>query len=489
MQTNILKKSGVFLLTLFLTITQAQYKFDYGEKVNFAKKYEKNLAFIFNDNYNIYLASNINEDGMMAQREIIIRKFDQVNNLEAEFIQKFPSIDMGTLYNYLGSAKMSDDKYAFFIHAYSGRADKMEISSIIFDRKTDSFEVKKLLTYPIKSAMKSGDVDFNLSQNGHFASIVYTPHSKRKEPSKANITVYNVHDLSKVWDTQTTYTDSKIKYSDVTNSGNILMVRIQKGFKAETNDLYLISSQEEKKLPFIEKSALLKPKTFSIGSQDYFCAFYADRKIGFKNPNNSNFLMYDLKEGKILNDNKVSLFTNTSKVVLNSKDKSFEISDVIIGSDKINFIIKTKYKAGEKQKQVNPGSDLKMTFDVFNYGPVYVYSTDLGGKVTSIVNLATNLNIEIGEVSDSFGFLPIKDDIFINTGFYKGLYEFNQLDQTDEKEAMYFFRISSDPQLNERKTIINQLVNYNVDIDKLTVARYYQDNTLSLYSISNFLNN
>ena len=59
----------------------AQRKVDWGTRFDVDTKNEQDLQLVMKDNYNYYLASVVNHDGMLAQNQVIIRKFDQKNQI------------------------------------------------------------------------------------------------------------------------------------------------------------------------------------------------------------------------------------------------------------------------------------------------------------------------------------------------------------------------------------------------------------------------
>ena len=68
-----------FLVLLSCSIAFSQSRIDWGSKFDVDFKSELDMQLVMKDNYNYYMASVINRDGMLAQNQVIIRKFDQKN--------------------------------------------------------------------------------------------------------------------------------------------------------------------------------------------------------------------------------------------------------------------------------------------------------------------------------------------------------------------------------------------------------------------------
>ena len=77
-------KLKLFISTALLVVTSmiGQSKVEWGTKFDVDTKSELDMQLVMKDNYNYYMASVVNRDGMLAQNQVIIRKFDQKNQLK-----------------------------------------------------------------------------------------------------------------------------------------------------------------------------------------------------------------------------------------------------------------------------------------------------------------------------------------------------------------------------------------------------------------------
>jgi len=480
-----MKHTLVILLFAVISGLQAQ-NFSYGDKFPFNPESEKEAQFVLADNYNTYLFSQINEHGMQSQHDIILRKFDQKNALVDTFSFEFPGMGASTLYNFLGMYERNENQVVAYTHGYTGKTDKMEVHEIIFDKTTDAFTSRLVFTHAIESNSKSGDMSFRISENGHFAALVYTPYAKRKEPKNTIVHVYNTTNGDEVWSNEVVFDDTTEKHVAVTNSGNVLLVRIEKGFKAETNQVIEVTSAGMKQLAFPEKTALFEPKVFSIGSQDYFIAFYEDKSFGVSAGKFNRLLMYSITDQKVLNDNKVEALTQYKSLTGFSPAEitDVKISELIFKDESIYLVLESMYKAGTVEKPMYAGSSATIEQDLIKYGVGYVLQMDMAGKVMNATTLKTSVGM-LPEISNSLGIINVQGDFYINTGWYYGLYKPSQLNDLDDEYGRKLFGYST---LSDYGVFVNQLMHYSPDSRILKLARYHRDNTMSLMDLSNFPN-
>lgn len=478
-----MKYSTLIFLLVFSSVLLAQ-KNNYGDKFPFNPESEKDAQFVLADNYNTYLFSHVNDHGMQSQHEVILRKFDQKNALVDTFSFEFPGMGASTLYNFLGMYQRNENEVVAYTHDYTGKMDKMEVHEIIFNKTTSSFSERLIFTHPIESNSKSGDIAFRVSENGQFAALVYTPYSKRKEPNKSMIMVFNTASGDEIWKKDVVFNDTNEKHVAVTNSGNILWVRIEKGFKAETNQIIEVTATETRQLAFPEKTALFEPKVFSIGSQDYFMAFYEDKSFGVQVGKFNRLLMYSITDEKVLNDNKIEALTQYKSLTGFSPSEitNVKISELIIADNSINLILETMYKAGTVNKPMFAGSSATIEQDLIKYGVGYVLQTDMAGKVINATTLKTSVGM-LPEISNSLGIINVQGDFYINTGWYYGLYKPSQLNDLDDEYGRQLFGYST---LSDYGVFVNQLMHYSPDSRILKLARYHSDKTMSLMDMSNF---
>src|SRR6476469_7525813 len=99
-----------------------QIKKEWGPKFEYNQKNETDLKVALVDNYNHYMSSVINIDGgMMPTNEIIVRRFDQKNQLINTYTENFQYKDPYTLHKYLGSFEIGTDKLVYFTDCYSNK--------------------------------------------------------------------------------------------------------------------------------------------------------------------------------------------------------------------------------------------------------------------------------------------------------------------------------------------------------------------------------
>ncbi|MGY0392134.1 hypothetical protein ACW5R3_06240 [Bizionia sp. KMM 8389] len=475
-----------FIFILAFSIGLQAQDINYGPKFSFDPESEKNTQFVLADNYNTYLFSQVNIHGMQSQHEVIIRKFDQKNTLVNTFNFPFPGLGSSTLYNFLGVYERNENQLVAYTHSYTGKVDKMEVHEIVFDKTTDAFSERLIFSHPIDSNSKSGDVSFRVSENAQFAALVYTPYAKRKEPKKSIIKVYNTNTGDEVWGNEVVFEDTTEKHVSVTNSGNILWVRTEKGFKAETNQIIEVTPTETKQLAFPEKTALFEPTVFSIGGQDYFMAFYEDKSFGVSVGKFNRLLMYSLSDERVLNDNKIEALTQYKSLTGFSPSEitDVKISDLIISNNSIKLVLETLYKAGTVNKPMYAGSSATIEQDLIKYGVGYVLETDMAGAILNATTLKTSVGM-LPEISNSLGIINVAGDFYINTGWYYGLYKPNQLNNLGDEYGKTLFGYS---RLTDYGVFVNQLMYYSPDSKILKLARYHSDKTMSLMDLNNFPN-
>lgn len=480
-----MKQTLFILLVSFYTVLQAQ-NINYGDKFSFNPEFEKEAQFVLADNYNTYLFSQVNEHGMQSQHDIILRKFDQKNALVDTFNFEFPGMGASTLYNFLGVYQRNENQVVAYTHGYTGKTDKMEVYEIVFDKTTDTFAERLIFSHPIDSNSKSGDIAFRVSENDQFAALVYTPYAKRKEPKKSIIKVYNTLTGDEVWNKDVVFDETNEKHVAVTNSGTVLWVRIEKGFKAETNQIIEVTSTETRQLAFPEKTALFEPKLFSIGNQDYFMAFYEDKSFGVSVGKFNKLLMYSITDQSVLNDTKVEALTQYKSLTGFSPAEitDLKISELIISNNTINLVLESLYKAGTVNKPMFAGSSATIEEDLIKYGVGYILQTDMTGKVLNTTTLKTSVGM-LPEISNSLGIITIQGDLYINTGWYYGLYKPSQLEDIDGEYGRQFFEFSK---VSDYGFFVNQLMYYAPDSRILKFARYHNDKTMSLMNMANFPN-
>jgi|GEM_PF-917749 len=474
-------------LLLALCLMNFSYGQDYasGETFDFDEKNELNPQFVLTDNYNTFLLSVVNVDGMLAKRQMIVRKFDQNNRMVDNFTYDFPKFDIATLFNYLGYAETKDGKVVVFTETYSGKAKKSVIYKHEFDKKTSKFTSSELFSNPILSATKSGTISLEKSDNGNFIGINYTMY-RAKEEAEKNLVIMLDASLNVAWQKEFSFPDKYFtKYFSVTNSGKVVYLRNSKGFKQD--NYFVLASQEGQDEKRVETEITLhKPKAISIGAQEYVLAFNYPSK-GIRRGDFGSLLLFDLTTGKTIQNASIDGYNSVKGI------KEVEFRNVTVAGDEIHLFTEAKAELEIKPSQTATGGFSSMNSFAGKdqeYGPGYVHVLGLNGAVKSATKIATHpLKAELFH---SYGFINIKGNYYIGIGHY---YErnttfgsFNELDPAqnyEKKQANQISLYPSDP-LKHKNGVryVNQLIHYFPDSNKLLFARVIDEGKMSLLQIS-----
>jgi len=300
----------LFALALVSKISFAQSS-EFGTSFEFNPKTELDAKFVLKDNYNHYLFSVINIDGMLRDNRIMIRKFDQKNKLVQTFTQEFNPKDVSYLNNYLGSIESGTDEVIAITESYSKKFLKKEISKHVFDKKTSLFETTIIATYPIESLSKSGTTFVRTSENNNYIGIDFLAYSPKGEPEKNLITMLDGSG-NVLWQKEVPLDPAYSTRSlTVTNSGNAVLLRDPKSYKL-TSALTLITKEGKEDKSFDAPINAYEPKAISIGTKDYLVA------INYPNKSRScdfeNIMLYDLENGKLLGNNKLTDFCQLKNI-------------------------------------------------------------------------------------------------------------------------------------------------------------------------------
>ena len=306
----------IFLL-LAITLSQfsfSQLKFEFGSKFDYDVKAETKPEFVLTDNYNTYLLTTTNVTGMLSRNQMIVRKFDQKNQLINTYSQNFPKFDIGTLHNVLGTKVTNTGKAVVFTESYSTKSKKTDISKLVFDKKTNEITTTVVATYPILSAGKAANVNLQKSDNGNFIAIRCTKNRAKEEPEVNLILVLDANSLEIVWQKEVSFDDKYFtEFHTVSNAGKVVLVRSAKSSKVDTY-LTTVTSDGQENKAFEEVLKLQQPKLVSINSQDYLIAFnYAVK--GSHSSDYDKLLFYDIALGKTLQNNKISEFNTLKKLL------------------------------------------------------------------------------------------------------------------------------------------------------------------------------
>lgn len=491
---KLLRISALLMLLVTITVV-AQPKTEWGPKFDYDVKNEQDPKIVLADNYNHYLMTIVNKDGMMAQHEIIIRKFDQKNKLINTFKQWFPNKDTYTLYNYLGSYELGKDKVVIFTDSYSNKTKKKEIHRIIFDKSTDTFTTTLIVGYTFESISKSGTAYVVASQNGNYYGVVYTKFSNRKIAEVNECTVLNGSTFEIAW--QKTVTFPMEFYSGditMTNSGKLVFVK-RVVDKSAKHSLLLVDANGETEKELGAEIKIAKPLAISIGTQDYLIAL--NFKASYREWAYSNIMLYDLELGKIINNDEINIFTGIKDI------KDIRYNYVNVKDYQIDLFMECNYQTGSKPSTLDSfKNDPKFNDPVYSFGSGTLIVMDRAGKVTNVNKIVANGLPFSNELVSNFGVLNYKGDYYINTfAFRQENYRtieyavFNQLAGPNYKSQTVKVRFpeylykrdsdDSDDEINDSRggtghyigdgTYIHQFCNYFPDTKRLLFAQYYAD--------------
>ena len=479
------QKIVTILLISLVSIVSAQIKKEWGAKFDYEIKLEQEPKVVLADNYNHYLSTIVNKDGMMAQHGIIMRKFDQKNNLINTFTENFPDKSMFTLYNFLGSYELGKDKIVVFTDSYSNKTKKKSIHRIIFDKKTDKFTTTLLVDYTFESLSKSGTASVVASQNGNYFGIVYSKFSNRKIAEVAECIVIDGTSFNEIW--KKTITFPLEYYSGditITNSGKLVFVKrvVEKSAK---HSLYVVDATSEVDKDLGAEIKISRPLAISIGTQDYLIAF--NFKASYREWAYSNIMLYDLQGGKILNNNAIEAFPSIKDI----QDVKFNM--VNMHDNQIDLFTECKYQTGSKPSTAFP-NDPKFNDPVFSFGAGMFIAMNTEGKVIKSMKLLEKVPFS-NDVISNFGLLNLKGNYYLNTVAWGGdrnsieypvLYQLNPLSYSFVPQNLPFptpgsLYNNADGD-NNGGTFIHQFLNYFQDSKRLLLAKYHGDGKVQFVS-------
>lgn len=488
----------IVLMILIASNSFSQGKQEWGSKFDYNPKVEEDAKVILADNYNHYLFSAITKHGMMAQHEIIIRKFDQKNKLVNTFKQNFPNKDTYTLYNYLGSFELDRNRIVAFIDSYSNKTKKKEIHSVIFDKTTDTFTTTLIVGYTFESLSKSGTAFVTASQNGRFFSIVYSKFSNKKIAEVNECTVLDSATLQVAW--QKTVTFPLEFYSGditLTNSGKLVFVK-RVVSKSEKHSLLVVDATSETDKDLGAEIKIAKPIAISIGTQDYLIAL--NFKASFREWAYSNIMLYDLQLGKLINNDAITIFNGIKDI------QDIRYNFINVKEYQIEFFVECKYQTGTKPSSNSSfANDPRFNDPVFAFGIGTLVVMNNEGKVLSASKVVDNGIPFSNELVNDLGVLNYKGDYYINTFVFREENRrkveyavFNQLaaptfkTQTTKIQFPYYNTSGggdSDDEIDDTRensysggNIIHQFCNYFPDSKRLLFAKYFGDGKVAFVS-------
>lgn len=462
------------LLFLLLSITTfGQPKHEWGPKFDYDEKKEIDPKVVLVDNYNHYMVSVINIDGgMMPTNKIIIRKFDQKNQLVNTFTEEFPYKDVFTLHNYLGSFELGSGKLVVFTDCYSNKTKKKEIHKIIFDKKTSTFTTTVVAEFTFESISKSGTTYIMPSQNKNYIGIVYGKFSNKKIAEEFECIVLDGKTSDVVWQKNIAFPLLSFTGNIVlNNTGKFVFIRNSKETGSK-NIIAVVDAKTIENKDFGDKLSVQKPIAFSIGAQDYLIAFNNSiQTISMNGGDYSNILLYDLNSGTILKNNYLKDFItikDLQKVNLNS---------ISVKNNEIHLFVDCEVKTGTKPDPKFPNSTFTVPI-ISNANPSVLIFT-MQGELKNIVNynvLPSNKNF-----IKCFNVENIKGNYYTNTWikyggqYYQGVYKLNESDLNLNYPTAQKFEFNYNSELKEYREgrQINQFSNYLPDSKRLILAKYY----------------
>ncbi|MDL2290165.1 hypothetical protein LJB95_02030 [Paludibacteraceae bacterium OttesenSCG-928-F17] len=453
---------SILLMCAFSSINAREIVQRGGTQFEFDIANEVEPKFVLVDDYNHYLVSAINVHGMLSKHEVIVRKFDQKNQLIDTYKEKFPDIDANTLYRYHGSFEMGTEKVVFFTSCYSGKAQKREVSAIIFDKSSGSFTVKKIASYLIASAMKSGDVDVVASENGKYIAVICGRKGEKKEPDFNDIFLFDALTLNEVWKQGDTV---ESKYTDraygVSNSGKVIILRSANGFKVD-NYFVVIDADEQEQKP-LEQSLGFQIRVISIGTKDYILAL----TTGY------NSILYDIENGATLNIASIPDFKKLQDV------QEVSIREIFIQSNEIQFVAEAKVKAGTRKD--NSGMDVAY----YKFDPAFLVTINHAGELKSTKKVS-NDNTPAESLYHSYGIVNKQGEYIMNSGYIYSVYSLNSGNRVLSEENYGDYNINTDgDEFKDIHYVVKQLFLYSPNSNKLTFVRTHGKKQMSLVSLEN----
>ncbi|HCA09081.1 hypothetical protein [Chryseobacterium sp.] len=466
-------KTFTALAICLSSIAWAQSNYKYGNKFDFDVTQEKDVKLIAGGADTYYMQSSINENSIRSNNKILVRKFDNSNNLKQTYSYEMPQIEKYAPINYLGSFE-SGNKIVFITETYAGKVKKKDIYKIIFDKTTATFTSELLASYPIESTMKSGTAYFEKSENGRYGAVVFYQHAPRKEPVKISINVIDTGSLKSAWTKEVT---GEAGSSDtdffVTNSGNIGLLR---SANQNASLLFVTPSGQEEKF-FTEKMKVISETAVSIGDKDYLVAFNSTPKtVKFNASNFENLMLYDIKEGKIIANEVVKEYNDGSKIT------DVFIPYSYVSGDKIYIFTESKLDAGTKQVKSPMGTMMISETSYKTGDPRIVAINTATGKIDAITKLNSDRlsDLEI----HSFGLVNIKGNYIFKAGSLLSLSAIN-FDSNSGKIVPSLPKTSGkDPYFGGGEAYSQALL-YRPEVKTLAYPRA-MDNQASIISIENF---
>lgn len=444
-----------------------------GTKFNFDAKSEQDAKFVLKDNYNHYLLTVINVDGMLRNNSIILRKFDQKNKMVQTFTHDFGPKDVSFLNNYLGSFESGNDKIIVITESYSKKSNIKEISKHIFDKSTSKFQTSLIVSYPIESLMKSGTTYVRGADNNNFIGIDYVAYNSKSDPESNNITMLDANGQV-VWKKEVSFDPGYVTSGlTVTNAGKVVLLRNAKSYKE--NPLFTLISADKKEDKTLDIDIRVQqPKAISIGSNDYLIAFNYPAK-GVRSCDYQDLLLYDLENGKILKNNRISEFNKTENL------QEVKFLNVTLQNSEILIFAEAKSEIVVKQA---PG--VAFSWDKnYKYENASLFIMSFDGVLKNVKKLVGSDN-QYSNLYHSYGLLNNKGFFYISNGTYNG--QANSIFSLDasknyDRDMNKYVSLSPAFSQSVSQRMVNQLVCYFPDSKRWVVALMTDEKEMNLVNI------
>ncbi len=470
-----MKQIASLLLLLFPFTLLAQVNHEYGSTFTYDLKNEKHAELLLVDNYNTHLFSVTQVDGIMASHKITIRKFDQKNQLVDTYEQAFQSLDASTLFNYLGYKSINNNQAAFFAESYSGKANKKNIYSYLFDKTSGVFSTELVASFPIESAMRSGTTEMKISENGKYIGLLNKKFATKKDIVEDDIIMLDGTSGKQLWKKAIPLNgDSYEKSLTVTNSGKALLQRASRGFKL-SNTLTLVSQDTQEEKPLQENVMLQDPVAISIGQADFLLAFNYPAK-GLRKGDFEKLMLYDLTNGTILKNNEVKNFNNITDL------KAVDTRAVFLQNNEIHLFTEAQVKAGTRAVKVNQFSNMTMDEAYYKYGAANVFVLSFEGELKDSKTIPID-NYSLVDLYHSYAVLNVKGKYVITGGNNIGTYIF-PMDNSKVKTYQSSEGKLEDPYRLEGMKYMPQLFAHIPDAKKYILVRMHNDNKMSIVSFT-----
>jgi hypothetical protein len=447
------------LSLLFLLLSNSgfsQITKEYGTKFDYDSR-EIDFKVVLVDNYNHYMSSIINVDGgMRPSNKIIIRKFDQKNQLIETFTEEFPYKDVFTLHNYVGSYELGKEKLIILTDCYSNKTKKKEIHQITFDKKTGLFDKKVIAAYTFESILKSGTTYAMVSQNKNYVGIVYSKFANKKIAEEHQCTIIDGRTGDLLWQKDVSF--PLLSFTDnvvLSDSGKVIFVRTTKETGSQNVLAIADGNTVENKDFGKEDVKIKKPLSFSVGPNEYLIAFnnYAH---GINRGEFDKVLVYDLNAGTVLKNNPVESLRNIKDL------KKVNFNTLSIQNDEINLFVDCDFQSGTKPDPTFPNSTFKVPEYSNGYPSMLVFN--MNGELTRTVDYDVR---PTREGYKSIGVQNIKGNYFLNT-HVNGQYEVPGIYRLNNGSIDKNLKIKS---LDDDGTIVTGFVNYLPEAKRLILAK------------------